>query len=157
MYIFRLLSFLSLIGLCLAKCEHFNVNSPWGLRAYTNTHCRDQKVREPEDEDEVRRNVKCKDIKHHIKSFHMVSRNGCYVDVWTKPNCDQDKKGVPRSAPYYSTYWGHQEPGEWELHWPKPSVWNSTVVNTKRYPVKSYRVYCSKNGDAVRLKNEYVW
>lgn len=151
----RLLFFLSLLSLCLAECKQFDVDSPWGFRAYTKANCLERKYSHPKHESGDLKSVKCKNIKRDIKSFHMVSRNGCYVDVWSKPNCDQNKHGTPRSAPWYSTFWGHQDI-ENTFHWAKPSWWNSTRVNTKRHPVRSYRVYCpKKDPGAVKPNNIY--
>jgi hypothetical protein len=136
MRICLLLLFLStLICASHAKCKNYDIGKPWGIRAYTKKNCDNQVLKKEGD-----KSTSCKNIKHTIVSFHMVSRNGCWVDTWLNEDCDAKKRGAP--APWYSTYWGERDNRKSIFRTATTWWWEEKSLKIESKRIKSWRVSC---------------
>jgi hypothetical protein len=125
-----------------AKCKDYNIGKPWGIRAYTKKNCEGQVLKDDGD-----KSTSCENIKHTIVSFHMVSRDGCWVDTWLNEDCDAQKRGAP--APWYSTYWGKRKANGF-FGVARPWWWEEKSLKIESKQIKSWRVSCGWPGAPVQ-------
>jgi hypothetical protein len=63
-------------------CKDFFTWKKWGIRMYTEPNCDDIKVNRVHSV-----STECRGVPKGIKSFHMVARGDCKIEVWRRKGC----------------------------------------------------------------------
>jgi hypothetical protein len=63
-------------------CKDFFTWKKWGIKMYAEPNCDNRKVNKMNSV-----STQCRSVPDGIKSFHMVARGDCKIEVWRRPGC----------------------------------------------------------------------